>query len=353
MSDYGFIQLKRSSKEKIEWLASKYPYAFALLGIIAIRARRTGENSDGLKEGECRIGEWERWGWTEGQYVQAKKILIYHGYIQVTETNRTRKMTSIICKLPHFRQSTTTGTTTGTTKGTTTTGTKVKLIDDSMWDINCESKRTLTTTETTTETTTDTTLQQRLNNDCTTTNNNVKNVKNVKNSMSSTSTTTTTTLAAQPEMLLLLKSENPKIADRQEEKPKAKSMEHVKVEKRKTNGQYFYTSLSDIFSHAVHEKKDWTQDEIRSTWEVFLKYSTPINDAIAFISSIINTQRIKNLDREEKNKCTKEQLPKKKPKSSERSLSINGVSVDLDSLEPVSPEYQQKCQELWKNCLRS
>ncbi len=68
----GFIKLIRS--DLIEQLA-KYPNAFTLLFIIAIRARRTDCPITGLKKGEALIGDCHNYGMTQREYRSAKKRL--------------------------------------------------------------------------------------------------------------------------------------------------------------------------------------------------------------------------------------------------------------------------------------
>ena len=85
MNSQGFIKLLRCHEDRAEWLASRYPKAFSLLAIIALRARRSDDPITGLNKGECFIGEWAKWGWTEGEYIQAKKILCKEKFISCIE----------------------------------------------------------------------------------------------------------------------------------------------------------------------------------------------------------------------------------------------------------------------------
>jgi hypothetical protein len=108
-----FLKLIRS--DYVLWLMGKYPWAYLLFNLIALRACRSLPNPDGLKLGESLIGDWDAIGATRGEYRQALKILEREKLIEIIETNRTRKKT---------------------TTGTTTEGTKVKLLDSRVWDIN-------------------------------------------------------------------------------------------------------------------------------------------------------------------------------------------------------------------------
>ena len=116
MSDRGFLKQYRDSE--ILWLMKNHPFAALLLNLIAIRACRTLNDPDGREIGEAYIGDHESIGATRGQYRHALQILKNRATIKIIETCRTRKKA---------------------TTGTTTRGTKVKLIDSSIWDINPDS----------------------------------------------------------------------------------------------------------------------------------------------------------------------------------------------------------------------
>jgi hypothetical protein len=134
MSDNGFIKLKRS--QDTEYLLQKHPNAFLLLTLISIRARRYDGNPDGLQIGECYIGDWKTLKFTEQEYRTAKAKLCQMNFINIVETNRTRK---------------------NSTTGSTTSGTKVKLINSDIYDINSNIINDRINDRTTTE--------QRLSND--------------------------------------------------------------------------------------------------------------------------------------------------------------------------------------------
>jgi hypothetical protein len=70
----GFVKLKRSA-DTLELL--KYPNAFALATLIALRANRRGADFSAfnLEPGEALIGDYESCGLTRGQYRWAKLIL--------------------------------------------------------------------------------------------------------------------------------------------------------------------------------------------------------------------------------------------------------------------------------------
>ena len=112
--------------EKSNWLFNHNLNAFLLLMAIAQRARFIDDPLTGLKAGECFIGDYKEYGIeTEKKYRIAKKVLLEFGFIEIVETCRTRKRA-------------TEGRPTGKKRATETTtiGTKVKIIDSSIWDIN-------------------------------------------------------------------------------------------------------------------------------------------------------------------------------------------------------------------------
>lgn len=109
----GFIQLSRS--EKVEWLILNHPNAFLLLTIIALRARRISGSPDGFEIGECHIGDYKSCGIeTEKKYRTAKERLISLRAIKIVETCRNRAT------------------------GRATYGTKVKLLNSEIYEINAE-----------------------------------------------------------------------------------------------------------------------------------------------------------------------------------------------------------------------
>jgi hypothetical protein len=122
------------SKASMEF-AIKYKNAFILLLIIAERARRFNGDPDGLKIGQCHLGNHKNYGMTEKEYRYAKKILIENGLIKIVLTNRTRKNKKrrIFFNSENFEN----GATDGATE-LTTTGTIVELCNSEVWDINSE-----------------------------------------------------------------------------------------------------------------------------------------------------------------------------------------------------------------------
>ena len=107
--------IKFIPSEEAMYLAKKHPNAFILLMFIAERARREKGHPDGLNVGECHIGDWENMGLTRQNYRTALKVLVLNKILIILETNRTRKKS---------------------TTGLTTEGTKVKLLNSDIWDIN-------------------------------------------------------------------------------------------------------------------------------------------------------------------------------------------------------------------------
>lgn len=112
------------------WLLKRKPNAFRLLTIIAEAARREEGLPDGLLKGEALIGNWADYGLTEQTYKTAKKLLVERGHILIVETNRTRK------KLFESYWKVNEKVATDLTTPVTTTGTKVKLISTTVYDIN-------------------------------------------------------------------------------------------------------------------------------------------------------------------------------------------------------------------------
>ncbi len=82
----GFIKLNRSN-ETLELLND--PNAFALLTVIAMRARRTDEfNIHNLKTGQALLGDYRRYGLTHQQYRTAQKHLAGWGLAAFKPTSR-------------------------------------------------------------------------------------------------------------------------------------------------------------------------------------------------------------------------------------------------------------------------
>lgn len=131
----GFIKFNRESKSP-EWIMSKRVSAWALLCIIAKRAKRTNDHPDKtLQAGEAEIGDYKIYGVTEQIYRSDKRFLETNGLITTRTTNR---------------------------------GTIAKLISSDIFDINCE------------ELTNSLPENQQAANGQPTTNKNDKNVKNKK-----------------------------------------------------------------------------------------------------------------------------------------------------------------------------
>jgi hypothetical protein len=108
--------IKFIPSERSRWLQRNHPWAFLLLLTIAERARRLPNSPDGLQIGEAFVGDFENYGIpTRATYRHALEVLKKHNFIQICETCRTRKKATTV---------------------TTTVGTKVKIIDSSVWDVN-------------------------------------------------------------------------------------------------------------------------------------------------------------------------------------------------------------------------
>jgi hypothetical protein len=84
----GFVQLNRS--EDAEQLLARYPKAFCLLTLIAIRARRDSEPCKWtkLKQGQAMLGDHKSCGLSEQEYRTAKKQLSAAGLATFSATNK-------------------------------------------------------------------------------------------------------------------------------------------------------------------------------------------------------------------------------------------------------------------------
>ena len=109
--------IKLNPCEATLWLMAKHPNAYLLLNLVAIRAERIPNHPSGLEVGESLIGDHEAIGATRQEYRTALKVLVRMKYLTISETCRNRKKV---------------------TTGITTVGTKVKLLNSDIWDINIE-----------------------------------------------------------------------------------------------------------------------------------------------------------------------------------------------------------------------
>ena len=109
--------IKLNPCEATLWLMANHPNAYLLLNLIAIRAERIPNHPSGLAVGEALIGDHEAIGSTRQEYRTALNALVRMKYLTISETCRTRKKT---------------------TTGITTRGTRVKLLNSDIWDINEE-----------------------------------------------------------------------------------------------------------------------------------------------------------------------------------------------------------------------
>ncbi|ENC6709550.1 hypothetical protein ABKY54_004156 [Vibrio harveyi] len=85
MAEPGFIKLMRS--EEAEFLTA-YPNANHLFFVMAQRARRTDHPLNGLKAGQCFLGDYAEIGLTRQQYRTAQKQLSIWGLAEFTATNK-------------------------------------------------------------------------------------------------------------------------------------------------------------------------------------------------------------------------------------------------------------------------
>ncbi|PSV48349.1 hypothetical protein [Photobacterium indicum] len=85
MADAGFIKYRRT--EEAEFLLG-HPHANHLLMVMAYRARRTDHPMNGLKAGQCFLGDFRGLGLTERAYRTAKKQLQDWGLADFKGTNK-------------------------------------------------------------------------------------------------------------------------------------------------------------------------------------------------------------------------------------------------------------------------
>jgi hypothetical protein len=107
--------IKFIPSDETRWLIQYQPNAFLLLSLIADRARVFDGLADGLRPGQCHIGDHKSCGLSERQYRTAKTVLVIRKHIRIIETCRNRKKS---------------------TTGATTKGTLVELISSTVYDIN-------------------------------------------------------------------------------------------------------------------------------------------------------------------------------------------------------------------------
>lgn len=83
-----FVKFMRDS-EDFDYLISKRPTAFALLALIAKRAKRTLDHPDpNLEIGEAQVGDYEAYGVTEQIYRGDKSFLEKSKFITTKSTNK-------------------------------------------------------------------------------------------------------------------------------------------------------------------------------------------------------------------------------------------------------------------------
>ena len=107
--------------DEFHFLLSKHKNAFLLLTLIAARARRVSGKPDGLEIYEAHIGDHEACGLTRQEYRTALNTLTARRQVTIVENCVTRKKS-----------------TTESTIKSTTYGTKVKLLNSGIYDINAE-----------------------------------------------------------------------------------------------------------------------------------------------------------------------------------------------------------------------
>jgi len=97
MEKNGYVKLYRSDST---YELMKYPPAFMLLTIIALRAKRTEHfNHKNLKKGQAFVGDHESIGLSRNQYRLALKKLKKWGFITIKTTNRGTIVTLCNCEV--------------------------------------------------------------------------------------------------------------------------------------------------------------------------------------------------------------------------------------------------------------
>ncbi len=85
----SFVQFNRESEALEELLSNGYHMEFALLSIIAKRARWSeSKTSNGLQFGEALIGDYSTYGMSRQQYRTAKENLVKLGMITSRPTSK-------------------------------------------------------------------------------------------------------------------------------------------------------------------------------------------------------------------------------------------------------------------------
>ncbi len=122
--------IKFIPSEEAMWLLKNRGHAFRLLTIIAESTCRYEGHMDTLHVGESFIGGFENYDMTEQNYRTAKKILVERGHIEIIETNRKfqEKKGGVTTSKRKPNGSLTTS--------LTTSGTKVRLLNSMVWDLN-------------------------------------------------------------------------------------------------------------------------------------------------------------------------------------------------------------------------
>ncbi len=110
------------------------------------------------------------------------------------------------------------------------------------------------------------------------------------------------------------------------------------IEKQHTSGTILKISLEDVFNISVIQRKDWSTEEINDAWLVLCDYTSPISDALAFISGVINKKRVINNSNKPKEtkKCPTENISKPKPEI------INDFYAESDMSESPLAKYSRQ-----------
>lgn len=113
----GFLKLNR--KDRTNWLLQHYPNAFLLLSYIALHARYTNDDLDGLLIGDAIIGNPKLCGLTRKKYRGALDKLIEFGFIEIVYCQKAKKSKTQKRAIKRAIK-----------------GQVVNLLDNSVWDIN-------------------------------------------------------------------------------------------------------------------------------------------------------------------------------------------------------------------------
>ena len=264
-SNSNFLKLNRC--EATFWLMANHPNAYLLLNLIALRAQRTPNHPSGLEIGEALVGDFESIGATRQNYRTALGVLTRMKYITICETCRTRKKS---------------------TTGSTTVGTKVKLLNSDIWDINPEY--------------TNHPINHRPTTDQPPTNHEQECIKQ------------------QVVVVVSEKNEQVGVVEQKEIPPEMKF------------------TKDDLYAASVRLRKDWSSQEIENAWIAYSNSKTKISSPFDYIEGIIKNKRTIAQSLKQKNK-------KEDKKSCQTKIEENQMKPCKEKLQSSESEISEKDTE--------